>query len=156
MKQLIIRLLAAILMLRRKLIHSIAKDYIGKEASPLDRVEDIVACVESVTEVLTQAGVFPSIETGTWTFYQKLARSKKWVLVDTPQASDIIISPTGMSKYGKNAPFSGHVGIMGDNGIIMSNDSYTGLWQTNYNLKSWRNRYEKRGGYPVHFFRYIG
>ena len=148
------KILQTVFKLRRQLIHSIAKDYIGKEASPLDRVDDVVACVESVTEILKKAGAFPTIETGTYTMYMKLARSRHWVLVDNPEPGDIIISPTGMSN--KRTKMRGHIGITGVNNIIMSNDSYTGLWSATYSIKMWRDRYEKEGGYPVHFFRYIG
>jgi hypothetical protein len=51
---------------------------------------------------------------------------------------------------------NGHVGIVMLGGDIASNDSrkeYRGQFRTNYTLDSWRERYEKRGGYIVEYYR---
>ena len=42
---------------------------------------------------------------------------------------------------------------MAENGVIMSNASSTGLFDTKYNLETWRARYQQLGGFPVLFFR---
>lgn len=149
--KLILKLLTA---LRSKLIVSIAKDHLGIDASPLDRAADEYGCAESVTEILNKAVGFPII-TGTWTLNDYLMRHAKWVPTQHPKPGDIIISPTGTSKKGKKAPFVGHVGIMGDNGIIMANDSYTGKWSAHYTLKTWKERYEDKGGYPTYYYTLI-
>lgn len=139
--------------LRRKLIYSIALDYLGKDASPYDRVDDVVGCAESVTEILRKAVGTPVI-TGTWTLDDYLNRSKHWIPVAKPQAGDVLVSATGKSSRGKKAPFRGHTGIVGERGVILSNDSYTGKWLAGYTIDTWRERYLHKGGYPINYYRY--
>lgn len=150
-----IKLLAQITILRRQLISLYCKLFLGKDFTPLDTIADEVACAEAVTTLLTKTGTFNKVIAGTWTLWDALNRDKHWVVTTNPQPGDIIISPTGMSRYIGKAPFPGHVGILGENGLVYSNDSYTGLWATHYTIKTWRDRYEKRGGYPVYFYTYI-
>jgi hypothetical protein len=45
------------------------------------------------------------------------------------------------------------VGIMGDNGQIMSNNSATGLWDIHFTLPSWKARYVDHGGFPMVYYR---
>lgn len=144
------RLLATLAGKRRQLIYQVALENIGYEASPLDRVDDDVACAESVTEILNRAIGFPII-TGTWTLNDSLQRNRQWAPTQTPGPGDIIISPTGMHKRKTNIR-NGHVGIVGKNGIVMSNDSHTGKWMANYTIATWRQRYEAQGTYPVFFY----
>src|SRR3954462_12894985 len=59
-----------------------------------------------------------------------------------PPSGDIVISPTG---YGNGSMPNGHVGIIGDNGQIMSNNSATGLWDIHFTLASWKARYVDQG-----------
>lgn len=151
-----LKLLYQILTLtRQKFIYKIATDSLGMDVTPLDDVDDVLACAETVTTILKKAGAIDRIIAGTWTLERHLMQSKHWIPVLTPMAGDVVISATGTSKKGKNAPFRGHVAIYGMNGVLMSNDSYSGLWQANYTILSWRNRYGKRGGYPVQIYRYL-
>ena len=48
---------------------------------------------------------------------------------------------------------NGHVGIMGDNGQIMSNNSNNGLWDIHFTLASWKARYVDQGGFPMVYYR---
>lgn len=153
-KYLLIQILAKLLFLRKKLIVAIAKDHLGKDASPIDRVSDEVGCAESVTEILNKAITFPII-TGTWTLNDYLQRDRRFSPAETPEPGDVIISPTGTSKKGKKAPFVGHTGIMGENGVIYNNNSYTGKWLATYTLETWKQRYAHEGGYPVYIYRLI-
>lgn len=140
-------------LLRRKLIYSIAKDHLGVDSSPADLVDDIVGCAESVTNILKKAVGTP-IMVGTWTLEQYLLASPNWYEVIEPQAGDVLISATGTSSRGKKAPYRGHTGIIGEKGMIMSNDSYKGVWLANYTLETWRMRYVDNAGYKMRFFRY--
>ena len=139
--------------LRRKLIHSIALDSIGLDASPNDVAPDELGCAESVTEILQLAGVMSYVEISTYRLYDYLKNSKNWELVETPEPGDIILSPTAYSTK-RPVPFPGHVGIVGQNNTVMSNDSATGKFMSNYTLESWAGRWKKRGGYPVQYWRY--
>ena len=64
---------------------------------------------------------------------------------------NIVISPTGMG----DGSIRGHVGIMGKNDVIMSNDSRTGKWMANYTIETWRERYSRKGKMPVYFYKVI-
>lgn len=149
--QQIIKLLTAT---RHKLIVSVAKDHLGIDASPRDRATDEYGCAESVTEILVKVGVFNRIITGTWTLMEAMQSDPHWWPVIDPQPGDVLVSPTGESKLGRKAPFVGHTAIVGDNRILMSNDSYSGKWMANYTIDTWKERYVKKGGYPMLFFRY--
>ena len=137
-----------------KLIHSIAKDSIGMDVTPLDKVDDVVACAESVTTILKKAGVMNRIIPGTWTLENYFLNHMKWEEVFNAKPGDVIMSATGTSVYGSKAPFRGHVGIVGDNGIIMANSSATGLWGAYYSLRTWKTRYVITGGYEMRFYRF--
>lgn len=152
MRELIIRLLAAITILRRLLLHKKAINHLGIDASPSDAADDVLGCAESVTEIIKQVlPDFPVI-LGTWTLDDRFFKDRRFMITQTPQPGDIVISPTGTSKLGRKAPIRGHVGIIGENNIIMSNDSYTGKWMANYTIETWRKRYQDLGGYQVTFY----
>lgn len=128
-------------------IHQEAVKYLGTDASAKDRVDDVVGCAESVTEILSKVLRFPII-TGTWTLWRYLVKDYRFRIVTLPMPGDIIISPTGTG----NGKVRGHVGIFTHNNVIMANDSRTGKWLTTYTLDTWKERYEKKGGMPVIIF----
>lgn len=131
-------------------ILSEAIENLGFDASPNDIVDDEVGCAESVTTIISKVVPDFPVITGTWTLWKRLESDERFVKVITPQAGDIIISPTGTVAH---APFPGHTGIMFDQGIIMSNNSSDGTFTKNYNLKSWVRRWGN-AGYPVYVYRY--
>ena len=134
-------------------IYTHAQALRGKDASPRDVASDEYGCAESVSTIL--ATLFPPFQvvTGTYTLYMVLKGAVEFMEVSTPLRGDILISPTGFG--GQGGISNGHVGIVSDNRIVMSNNSLTGLWDTHYTLDSWRERYQVIGGYPVKFFRRI-
>lgn len=148
----IYKLLAQITYLRKRLIIKKCNDYLGIDFTPLDIIPDEVGCAEAVTTILKECGTLDQVIAGTWTLNDHLQKSKYWLPTPQPQAGDIIISPTGSVK---NAPFRGHVGIVGNNGIVYANNSWTGKWSTNYTLDTWKEHYHKAGGYPVYYYTYI-
>lgn len=138
-------LLRVLTLTRRKLIYQTALDTLGVDASPNDLAPDELGCAESVTNILNRT-VGTRIITGTWTLNQYFLGSDDWETVYDPQPGDIVISPTGEGGKGK----VGHTGIVGQNGIIMSNSSYTGKWSANYTVDSWREYYKT---FPTYFYR---
>lgn len=140
-------------------IYAAAKACLDTHITLDQNVPADLGCAEAVSYILKQAnlgGALPKLGfAGTADLY-------KWLLSEeqegvspiappnTPQAGDIIISPTGTST--KNAPH-GHVGIIGLHGI-MSNDSNTGLWGENYTIDSWNVAYAQKLGFPVYIFRF--
>jgi hypothetical protein len=120
----------------REKLYAVAYSFLGKDASPKDHAPDDLACAESVNAVVKAAfGFEVGGDLSTTKMYSALTNSKEFQETDTPLFGDIIISPTGSTR----TPV-GHVGIVGK-WQIMSNNSYTGLWDAHYTLESWRLRY---------------
>ncbi len=139
----------------RLILYAAALDCLGKDASPQDVAPDEVGCAETVYDILASA--FPlkvgfSLEISTSKLYDALKVSKKFIKIDQPLQGDIVISPTG---YGNGKLSNGHVGIKGEDDVIMSNDSATGLFLENYTVTTWKKRYVTLGGYPMLYFRRI-
>jgi len=141
-------LLKHITLLRRKHVHDISLSYIGTDATPADKIDDVIACAESLTTILVEAGVMNRIIPGTWTLNEYFKRNKKWVPTTNPKAGDVLVSPTGTG----NGSIRGHTAIVGNNGTLMSNDSYTGKWMAHYTLETWAKRYREKGGMPMNFY----
>lgn len=137
---------------REKLFNT-ALSCLGTDASPNDVAPDEYGCAETVNEVHKKCFGFPiGGELSTYKMYAVLKSSPLFTKVDSPLNGDIIISPTG---YGNGKLSNGHVGIMAFGDKIMSNNSYTGKFEQNYNLATWRARYKDIGNYPVDFFRRV-
>ena len=126
---------------------------VGTDASPNDLAPDELGCAETVSEIIKKIlPDFPVIP-GTWTLWDYFRKSSSFTLVETPEPGDIIISPTGMSKFGSRAPFPGHTGFIGNRNKIYSNSSASGEFEQNFTRESWTGRYVNRGGYPVYYYR---
>lgn len=126
---------------------------VGRDASPNDLAPDELGCAESVNAIHKKVFGF-EIGGGLSTnkLYKALKNSRLFVQVDRPLPGDVVISPTG---YGNGNLSNGHVGIVSNDKMIMSNDSATGTFIENYSLESWKGRYVGQGGYPMLFFRRI-
>lgn len=136
----------------RVLLYAKALSFLGSDASPLDEAPDDLGCADSVSLIIKS--VFPDAIKGsvsTSVLFNQLNNSKAFKRVLDFRAGDVIISPTGFGKTGKVK--NGHTGIVGENEEIMSNSSSTGLWTTNYTIKSWVDRFRTLGGYPIYVFR---
>lgn len=140
--------------LNRIKLYATAVSMLGVDASPKDEAPDGVGCADSVTQVILAA--FPTCIKGsisTAELYNQLNTSPQFVNVTEFRCGDIIISPTGK---GTNPQMPhGHTGIVGENEEIMSNSSSLGLWQNNYTVSTWADKYRKIGGYPIYFFRKV-
>lgn len=128
-----------------------AKQSIGMDASPYDRVDDVVGCAESVTEILKKVRHNTPIIMGTWTLMDYLDNNKGYKRVFIPMPGNIILSPTGTG----NGSIRGHVGIVGRNSSIMSANSANGLWMSNYTIETWEKRYKDKGGIPTKYYSLI-
>jgi hypothetical protein len=69
------------------------------------------------------------------------------------QAGDIILSATGTGN-GKVA--HGHVGFLGENGVIYSNNSAKDCLDDHWTAQAWKNYYAIKGGFSVRYFRAVG
>lgn len=136
---------------KRARLLAVARFALGTDASPLDIVNDELGCAESVSTLIGKVIPFPVI-TGTWTLNEYLDNDNRFVRIESqPEAGDIIISPTGSG----NGRIRGHVGIIGEAGIVYSNNSATGLWDDLYTLTSWNDRYFGLGGIMPRYYRIV-
>ncbi len=132
----------------REKLYQVAFDCIGVDMAP---TQDALGCAEALYHVMKKAGVpnlpktpiVSSFEIDKWC-QQNLTK------VDTPQAGDIISSPTGLG----NGRVRGHVGIVGKHSI-MSNNSSTFKWDYHWKLDEWEAYYGGYGGLPVRFYRWV-
>lgn len=132
-----------------KKMYDTAYANLGRDLSPK---ENELACAETVNALAKMAwGEEVGGLLSTKSMYESLIRDIKYMEIVKPLPGDIIISPTG---YGNGKIPNGHVGIVGKN-WIMSNQSSTSKLEANFTIESWRNYFEKKGGYPVVFFRRI-
>lgn len=137
----------------RDLFYWVAVGFLGVDASPQDDAPDELGCAETMNNIHLTAFEFPiGGDMSTKQMYKALAMTTYFVNVTTPERGDVVISPTG---YGNGKLPNGHVGMVGENGVIMSNDSATGKFLTNYTLATWKKRYVDTGGFPMTFFRRV-
>lgn len=133
-------------------LYTLATSLIGTDASPKDLAKDGVGCAESVSTIIRKlVPTFPLV-TGTWSLWDALRARTDFQSVNPAdiQAGDIILCVTGT---GNGKVSNGHVGILAEGDGIMSNDSLSGIWKTNFTRKSWNDYFVTKGGYPVHYFR---
>ncbi|MFA7290122.1 MAG: hypothetical protein WC055_14695 [Melioribacteraceae bacterium] len=128
---------------------SLAKSYIGKDASPNDIAPDELGCADSASTLLGQVMTFPNI-ISTAELFRYLDKDIRFKRVLDLTEGNIIISPTG---YG-NGKVVGHVGIIGKD-CIYSNNSKTGLWDKHLNIEKWVAQYRTKGGLPIYVFKLL-
>lgn len=130
-----------------------AKKWVGKDASPFDYASDELGCSESTCSIIKHsiARDFP-LELATWILHRLLKKDKRFKQTTALLEGNIILSPS----FSGNGKIRGHVGIIGENGIIYSSESKTGLWKTNYNIATWVSRYRRLGGMPIYVFEPVG
>ena len=129
------------------LIYQTVLKNVGKDLTTI--APDELGCAETVSRILEQCFGDKPITISTYYFYQIFKGSEKWKQVYNPIRGDIIISPTG---YGKTA--HGHIGFIGLNNIIYSNNSLTGKLEPNFTIATWIAQYSKMG-YPTFYFRRV-
>lgn len=132
-------------------LYETALSLIGTDASPRDMAPDELGCAETVSTILGKVIQFPVL-TGTWSLFDKLRTDKRFEKIGAHERGAIIISYTGSG----NGKFPGHTGICGKGTQIMSNSSATGQFTQNYTDSTWKERYMRKGGFPVHYFRLKG
>lgn len=122
---------------------------LGVDASPNDAAPDELGCADTVSNIIRKVLPDFPIITGTSTLWSRLQSDKRFERVGVPEVGAVIISPTGNG----NGTFPGHTGICGEDGVIMSNNSYNGKFEANYTQKTWEARYMRKGGFPMMFYR---
>lgn len=132
-------------------LYTVSKGLIGKHLTLNPLVDSRLGCAQALSYVLKQVK---------WTSIPKhgidgTAGLLEWFKghielfkeVDTPTVGTIILNVTGTG----NGRARGHTGVVGKNSI-MSNNSQSGLWDTHWDLDTWKAYYEKFGGMKTHYF----
>ena len=132
---------------------------LGEDITPQDEIPDDVACAEVINKIHEKTFGFPilSIREGgasTKLLYYAMVKSSLFQESPEPLSGSIVISPTGLNNRISKIK-NGHIGIIGLNKIIMSNNSSNGLFEENYTIDSWKKRFVSEGGYPMLFFNRI-
>lgn len=132
-------------------ILNFCKQNIGRDFTEYDSL----GCADTVNKILKEvlgyeAGGGPS----TYRMYESLLTNKnfKKVTTLTAEPGDIILSPTG---YGNGAVSNGHVGFLGEDGIIYSNNSNTSKLDSHLTASKWKSYYKTKGGFPVTYWRAV-
>lgn len=135
---------------RREKLYDISYSLLGIDVSPKDLAPDVISCAESLSNVLIKAGM-PDLHhplLGTHELNGWLHDHLEEVVEPLP--GDIIMSATGTG----NGLIRGHCGVVGKHSI-MSNNSNTGKWDAHWEMPKWIAYYEKYGGIPTHFYRWL-
>lgn len=133
---------------------SLAKSKLGTDFTNDQIVPDEVSCAYAVTTILKEFDPRFPIINGTKNLLDFFLNNMSFERVFEPQAGDIVVCATGTNTHPEIIP-NGHTGIYQNSYDIMSNSSSSGLWETNYNRDTWRNRYYYKGGYAVYLFRLV-
>lgn len=132
-------------------IFNIAEAHKGVDMA---KKENVYGCAEAVNEIVRRATGSP-IGGGASTaeMFKCLEKSevfsRKEMNLEKASEGDIIISPSGLGIG------SGHAGICGSNGRIMSNNSTSFLWDDHWTKEEWYEYYCETNNFPVFCYRYI-
>ena len=127
---------------------TLSEEYENTDPSPADKVDDVVACVDSLTNVIIR--LYPNFPKSYYTpiLLADLKKSPFFKETSKAESGSVILNATGTG----NGTLRGHCGVIGRNGRIRSNDSRTGLWTDYYTIETWQQRYRLTGGMPTHIF----
>lgn len=146
-------------------LYEAAVKALNTDPSPRDEAPDELACANSVNEIYKAAFgdyFYQGNQLSTYYLRKALRESPLFRTTNLPAPGDLVISPTGFGTRkhpdGSLVIPVGHVGIVMFDGKIASNDSraqYRGLFRINYTLDSWAERWVRRGGYSMEFYRRV-
>lgn len=131
-------------------LYTLSKSLLDTHLSLNDAVPWMVGCMEAVSKLLVEfdiSGIPAAGIEGTYDgllFFEKSAQFQE-IYTYTPGA--ILIAATGTG----NGKIRGHVGVCGYNSI-MSNNSETGKWDTQWDIDRFVAYYNGYGGIPIRYF----
>lgn len=119
---------------------------------------DDVSCAYSVSTILQQyfkmRGIRFPIILGTDLLDETLAKSPHFKRITELKEGEklppntVIVNPRTVDTFG-------HTGIPDDDGLIMNNQSSTGLWRKTYDRDSWRKEFHTIRGLPTRLYQVI-
>lgn len=131
-----------------KKLYLVAKTNIGEEIAQNKEL----GCAETVNALhLLAFGNEIGGGASTYQLWQALKSRPDFQEIPDYEAGAIIISPTGTQPAASRLAH-GHVGICGYF-QIMSNNSLTGVLDTQWTRSSWEQFFGGYGGFPIYYFR---
>lgn len=140
---------------KQESLYNLAKSSIGVHLSLDETVPWMVGCAEAVSSLLLRFGApgmpLKGIQ-GTPELLHFLQNCPAFKAANTYIPGNIIVCPTERNAQGAIiSKVRGHVGICGKNSI-MSNNSETGKWDTQWDIQRWTDYYNTYGGIPIYYF----
>lgn len=133
-----------------ELLYQLAKGLLGRHLTMDESVPWMVGCMEAASYILDAFDI-PGIPVkgipGTIVGLEFLISSPCFKEVWEYSVGAVLIAATGTG----NGKIRGHVGICGIN-QIMSNNSETGKWDTQWDIKRWLAYYGDYGGIKTRYF----
>ena len=131
---------------REKLKGEVLK-WVGWDLSEL--VDNNLACAETFSRIIQKIYLdFPTL-LSTIAIKQHFRIDKRFKATLDLKDWQVILCVTGT---GNGKITHGHVGIIGENNLIYSNDSFSGKFSQNYTLQEWIDRYRVKGGFPIYVY----
>lgn len=131
-------------------LYIMSKSLLGQHLTLNENVPWMVGCMEAVSLILFKLGIPGIPDTGiegTAAGLDFLARSASFTEVEEYAIGAILIAATGTG----NGKIRGHVGVCGEF-QIMSNNSETGKWDTQWTIDRWLAYYGDYGGIKTRYF----
>lgn len=139
-------------------LYNLAYSKRGTDFTPDWIVSDEVSCSFAVTTLIKEIAPEMPIIVNTGELYRFMLKSPLFKEISQPiskiEKGQIIVAPTGYNSRPEIMP-NGHVCVASENERYMSNNSYNGLWEENYNRDTFRNRYYYKGGFPISVFELV-
>lgn len=131
-------------------LYTLSKSFLGMHLSLNNAVPWGVGCAEAVSKLLKEfdiTGIPAAGIEGTLALEQFMAGSAQFQEIYTYTPGAALVAATGTG----NGKIRGHTGICGYNSI-MSNNSETGKWDTQWDITRFLAYYETYGGMKVRYF----
>lgn len=131
-------------------LYTLAKSLIGYHLTLNEAVPWGVGCAEAVSKVLTDfdiSGIPHAGIEGTAALAAFLSKSQQFNEIYTYTPGAVLVAATGSG----NGKIRGHTGICGHT-TIMSNNSETGKWDTQWDIARWEAYYGGFGGIHTRYF----
>lgn len=131
-------------------LYVLSKSLIGQHLTLNEAVPWMVGCMEAVSKLLVEfdvTGIPPKGIEGTLAGLTFLEKSSQFQEIYTYTPGAIVVAATGTG----NGKIRGHIGVCGHNSI-MSNNSETGKWDTQWDISRFTAYYAGYGGIKIRFF----
>lgn len=129
------------------------KANLGKD---LNETWNELGCAKTVNNIFKNVlGYVVGGDVSTAKMLEEVVNNPNFIEITTPNTivGDIILSATGT---GNGTIAHGHVGVLGENGVIYSNNSAKDMLDDHLTAETWKSYFTIKGGFKPRYFRAIG